>query len=344
MNRKHFVLLALVAAFSAALAGCQGGGGAGGGGGDVAKIDGESISADEFMSYLKTKPTVRVSVEGQVVEVPVASSLAFQAMQDLVGKKAMIALAKEAKVAPTDKEVDEEIKFRNELTPGYLQQLKDQGLSTAQIRREVYYALAQERLITKGVTVPMAQVEDYIKKNPDRFVEPASVVMDIIYTADAATRDKAEAELKKGAAFDTVKQRYDQAPAALRNAFDSSVQTNRGIPVDSLQPAFKTAVNSTQPGNITGWVKADTGFAKFKIIKKTAKKDVKITEERKRYLQRQMMIERGSQATDLQEKIAKKMRDANIQVNEESVKDQWPKFMEQLKKQGGAPKATTTGG
>jgi hypothetical protein len=333
MNRNQNLFLALGALIFASVAGCQGGGG----GGDVAKVDTETITAEEFASYLKTKPTVRVNVDGQVAELPVANSLAFQAMQDLVGKKIVISLAKEAKVAPTDAEVETEIKFRNELTPGYLQQLKDQGLSTAQIRREVYYSLAQERLITKGVAkIPMAEVEDYIKKNPERFIEPASVVMDLIYVPDQKARDTAEADFKKGASFETVKQRYDKAPADFRRAFDASVQTNTGMPLERLSAEFKAAVAKTSPGSVSAWIPANPGFAKLKVVKKNAKKDIKITEERKQWLQRQMMIERGGKGSDLQQKIAKKMRESNIQVTEESVKDQWPKFMEQLKKQGAA--------
>ena len=336
MNKQHFLLLALGATALLGLSGCQKGGG-----GTVAKIDGETVSAEEYVEYLKTKPTVRVNVDGQVVELPVANSLGFQAMQDLVGKRAVIVLAKESKVAPTDADVEKEIKFRNELTPGYLQKLKDEGLSMAQIRREVMYSLSQERLLTKGITIPMKEVEDFIKTNPNQFVEPASVVMDIVYVPDAASRDKAEADFKKGNAFDVVKQRHDKAPPALRSAFDSSVQSSKGVPIESLQPAFKDAVNATEAGSITKWVPAESGFAKFKVIKKNPKKDIKITAERKEFLQRQMMIQRGQQTNDLQDKIEKKMREANIEVTEESVKEQWKKFMDQLKKQN--PAATAPG-
>lgn len=331
MNMKHSFLAVAGAATLLLAMGCQGGGG----GGQKATVDGDAITTEEFMSYLESKPTVRVNVQGQVVEVPVADTLGFQALQDLVGKKVMMSLAKEAGVAPSDKDIEEEIKFRQEISPNFVQNLQKQGFTTAQIRREVMYSLAQERLLTKGITIPMAEVEKFIKDNPQQFIEPASAVIDIIFVPDA-DKAKADAEFAKGSAFDAVKLRYDKTEPELRSLVDATMANGQGVPLSDMKPEFSSAIEKTAAGQMTGWVKSEKGSTRFKVISKKAKKNMEMTKERKEYLQRQMAMQRGSAASDLQDKIANKLKAANIDVKDEAMKEIWKNFMDRIKSQGGS--------
>lgn len=333
MSMKHSFLAVAGAASLLLALGCQGGGG---GGGAKATVDGEAITTEEFISYLESKPTVRANIQGQAVEVPVAETLGFQALQDLVGKKVMMSLAKEAGVAPTNEDVEKEIKFRQEMSPSFVQNLQKQGFTTAQIRREVMYSLAQERLLTKGITVPMKEVEDVIKTNPEQFVEPATAVIDLVFVPDAANKAKADAEFAKGAAFDAVKLRYDKAEPELRSTIDASLASGQGVPLEQMKPEFRAAIEKTAAGSMTGWIKTDKGSTRFKVFSKKAKKKMDMTATRKEYLQRQMAMQRGSQANDLQAKITKKLKEAKIDVKDEALKDLWKTFMDRVNAQGGS--------
>lgn len=318
--------LTAVGVLGAALVGCSGGGG-----GTLAKINGEAISNEDFNSYLETKSTVRVLVSGQTAELPVADTLAFQAMQDLVAQRLVIQLAKKAGVAPSDKDVEEEIKFKTKLQSTYIQTLKTRGLSTKQIRDLVEVQLAQEKLVSKGITVTDAELEETIKKNPNLFVEPAKATLELLFVEKEADREAADRALRSGQAFTNVRGLYDKAPANLRAQFDATRIQGEGLNTDTLNDPFKSAVAKTEPGKLTEWMRAGTGWARIKVHQKFPKKNLERTPERMVFLKRQLAIQKGGKDKDVGKQVADLLKESKIDITEPSLKEPWKRFEERLK-------------
>jgi hypothetical protein len=328
--------LAAVGILGAALAGCSGGGG-----GSLAKINGDPISLEEFNNYLETKSTVRVLVSGQTAELPVADTLAFQAMQDLVAQKLMLQLAKKAGVAPTEKEVEDEIKFKTKLQSTYIQTLKARGLTTKQIRDLVEVQLAQEKLVSKGQTVTDAELEETIKKNPNLFIEPAKATLELLFVDKPADREAADKALRSGQEFTNVRGLYDKAPANLRAQFDATRIQGGGLNTETLNEPFKSAVAKTQPGRLTDWMRAGTGWARIKVHQKFPKKDLERTPERMTFLKRQLAIQKGGKNTDVGKQVADLLKESKIDITEPSLKEPWKRFEERLKASSATTKVKT---
>lgn len=290
----------------------------------VANVDGESITMEEFNQYLATKPTVRVKVQGQVVDVPVAENLGFQALQELATQKIVIAMAKEAGLAPTDEEIDKEIDFKKALNPGYLNDQKNAGRTLGQIRRETAYALCEERLLTRGTNVGMEEIEKMIEDQPDQFIEPASADVYQIFVLSADKKKLVDAELKAGQTFKAVSGKYNQSP----NGSKIRVRPDR------LAEPVKSVISKSQIGSTTAWVEVSGGFNKFYIESKTEAKAIEMTAERKETLRRQLAVSRGRQANDLGKEVAERLRKADVLVSddEETLKDLWKRFQDRLEK------------
>lgn len=326
------------------LAGC------GGGSGSLATINGEPVTMEDFHNYLETKSNVRVLVSGQTVELPVADTLAFQAMQDLVAQRLLLQIAKEEGVAPTPDEVDKEIKFKQALQPSYIQTLGQRGLTTKQIRSLVEVQLAQERVVTKGVAFSDQEMQAEIKKRPNLFIEPPKAMLELLFVESVARRDQADRALRTGSGFTAVRQQFDQAPVALRAQFDGTRLSGDGIIVSQLNEPFKAQVLATSPGKLTNWMKAGEkgGWARILVHRKMAQKNLEKTPERMAFLKRQFTMVKASQEIEkamrsgsdksMPKRIGDKLKASQIKIVEPSLQAPWQRFDERLKAQAGQTK------
>ncbi len=322
---KHSTLLILsLAAALVLLTGC-------GGEKAIANVDGESITAEEFNQYLATKRNVRVIVQGQVVDVPVSESLGFQALQELATQKVVLSLAKEANFAPTEADIEKEIDFKNGVNPRFLTDLKNSGMSLGQIRREVAYSIAEERLLTRGIKVRMDEVDQMIKDKPDQFTEPATVDAYQIFVMTQARKALVDKEIKAGQAFKAVSAKYNQSQSGSK----IRLQTNKVV------DPVKSVIQNAKVGSTTEWITVNGGFNRFYIESKTEAKPIEMTPEKKEYLRRQIAMSRGRQANDLAKQVAEKLRkaDINISDDEEVLKTMWKRFEERLEKSADEKKA-----
>ncbi len=328
MNIK---ILSLSAALLAAIAltGCNKGGA-----GEIAKVNGMSITNADLIEYLEAKPTVRVSIQGQTQELPVADTLGFQAMQDLVVRRLILQLAKEEGVSPSKQDVEEEIKLRTEVNSGYVKVLQQRGMTMSGIRQQVEVELAQQNLIAKGITVTDKEVEDFIKNNPRQFTEPAKIEMFWIVT-DGAGRTEVDAEITKGRKFQDVAAQLSKDPAARTTNGKFQAQTHpTGFPLDTLPEEIRNPVSKVAIGKPTDWIAMPGGpnvFAKFYVTRRTEARPIEMTEARKKLVKRGLAVSRGAESKDLQERIAERLRNAEITVSDQNLKALWEKFEQTLK-------------
>lgn len=344
MNSTHskplMVLVALVS-----LAGCRGGGGSSE---ILATVQGDPVNIDQFNNYLGVKQTVRVIVQGQVVELPVADTLAFQAMQDLVSRNVLMQMARDEGVLPTDADVEKEITFQKDLNPNFLPNYQRRGMTIGQIRDEVKFSLVQERLITKGITVTDEDVETWLKRNPKAFTQKASVELLWILANTENQKKAADDALKTGEKFEEVAVKLSKAPSA--PLLGGKYLPERGpLPIEMLTANLKAAVEAGSEGSDTDWIKFSEGWAKFHISKKNPETTAEITSAKKENVKRNLALQRGNKANDLRKRLVDRIRTSEIVVRRDSLKEAWKNFATLLQKQAdqaaqqGQPVASPTG-
>lgn len=318
MTQRLFTCL-FAGATILAIAGCGDAGKA-----SVVAVDGENVTKDEFNQYIATKRTVRVVIQGQVVEVPVAETLGFQALQELATQKIVMHMAADEGLMPTEKEIDAEIDFKKSLSPSFLNDLKAAGYTMGQIKREVAYSLCEERLLTRGITVDMAEVDQMMKDNPNQFIEPATIDVYQVLVLSEQRKQLVDQELRASQSFKAVAAKYNQDPGGER----------RQLQAANLREPLKSLIGEAGPGTTTDWIQSGSGFAKFYVEGRTEAKPMDMTPEKKEYLRRQIALSYGRQANDLPQQVSKSLRGSDVLVSEDEavLKEMWKRFEDRLEK------------
>lgn len=313
-------------------------------GGTLASVDGETITMEEFAAYLQNKPDVRVVTENGTAVLPVDGTLGFQALQDLVGQKMLLKLAKADGVLPTKDEIAKEIEFKKKLQPNFIQSLTQRGLSFEQIGQAVTLDLAKERLQTKGVSVSDADVEAYIKANPGEFIDHARVEMMWIYVKTEAAQQTVDKELGSGQGFGSVATRYSESPTAKETGGKFLDPRGRAPELRSLPPILLQAVNSTPEQRSTGWVKVRDGWAKFYVERKTEDKPITVTDVMRQAYKRKIAIDRGRSLEEVQTRILEELKKAKIKVEPKAYRDAWKEAFDKFVSQNRADMGTSATG
>lgn len=319
----------------------------GGSGSTLATVQGEAITMDEFHKYMEVMPNAQVTVQGQTVSLPVSDTLAFQAMRDLIAQRLVSQMAKDEGVWPSEAEITKEIEFQLKLNPEFLKALNARGLDMKLIRTSIAQDLAQERLITKGITVTKEDVDEFIKNNPKQFVEPAQADITVIAVKDDAGKAQVDQALKAGTTFADVAIRYSQAPnAAQGNTKFPPSQGLQNTAIDQLPTGpevnLKELIQKTPELQATPWVKFQGGNAKFFINKKIPERAVAMDDYQKERLRRTMAYQRGQQGSDFQKRIADAMKAKNIQVQYTPLKDPFKNVIAKAKEADAAVPSSAT--
>lgn len=295
---------------------------------NIAVVNGEAITQEEFNSYLKVKPEVQIVLQnGQITSARVAETLGFQALQDLIRQRVIVQLSKDMKVEPTDKEVNDEVEFQRKRDANFVTNLLEQGLTLDQVRRSLKVDLAREKLLTRSVTVTPEEVETYIKKNPNLFLQPALVDSRWIFVKDEKGQRDVDRALQAGGSFETVATKYSQAPQAQQNGgvFPQRVTSMIG------SKEIKDILDSTPAGKESAWVKLQDGFAKFFVENRTAEKRLEVKDTDRIWLRRQLAVQQGLQANDLDKRLLDKLKASKININLRELKKPWETAIERLK-------------
>jgi len=337
----------LAAVLTAALAGgCGGGKNPASDTKNLVIVNGQSISMADYYEYLEVKGSVLVSAQGQRITLPVAETLGFQALQDLVQRQLLLQMATDEGVAPTEKDVLDEIEFKKKINPNIVRELQARGMTLSQIKDTIMADLAQERLLTKGITVTDAEVQQFIKDNPKQFTDPERYDMQWILVKDDSIKAKIDQEIRAGTNFGQLAIQYSLDPQAKQ----STGRFPNGV-IETLPEPVRKVVVAAPEGGTSEWVRTEAGSAKFYIEKKNPAKPVVMDEAKTTLLKRQLAMQRGAKALDLSKRLADKLKEAKVEIKYSDLKSPWEKLMERVKDAaatantpGTMPTPTTTGG
>lgn len=321
--------------------GCNGGGAAAGGGGGnsgvVAVVNGSQINEQEFNRYMMMKPVIRVNTGQGPATLPVVGSVGFQALDDLVKRKILTQIAKDENLYPTEKDVEEELAFREKVNPNFVKQLTSRGLTIAMIKEELAVELSKQNLLTKDIKVEADEVEKYIKENPKEFQQPATAEVYFIYAKSEEVQKNADDELKAGQSFQVVAGRHSEETSTARQKGRYPIQA-----IDSMPQAIRDIVMNTQELRTTNWIQFNEGKAKFYIASKTAARPIEITDTIRETVRRKLAQRRGQAGTDLDERIMRKLAESEVEVNFATLEEPWERYFTTVQDATGAKARETS--
>lgn len=289
-------------------------------------VNGEKVTTAELVDFLAQARTVQIQTAQGPQEAQTTAPLGMSTLRDLINQKLILQLAAEAKVMPTAEDISKELALQEERQPGFLADAEKAGISRKYVEDQVRLGLARENLMTKGITVTVAEVDDYIKKNPTQFEDPAKLEAKFIVVTDATKRSVIDGELAKGGSFETVALKYTEDPDSKTKKAKFPVEV-----LSALPPDLQALVNKTAEGKATDWYLSGNQWIKLYIEKKTPAKKQEIDEKKKQAVQRQLKLMKGQQTVNLGAMVTDKLRSSKIDVAPASLKFTWDKSFEQAK-------------
>ncbi len=239
----------------------------GGGGVDdnaIARVGGQEVPKTEFDALIAQ---ARASYKAQKREFPKAgtpeyNTLKTQAVQFLVQRAQFEQKAEELGVSVTDADVDKRLKeIKKQYFGGseqkYKDQLKEQNLTDAQVRKDIRAQLIQEGLykeVTKGVQVTDKEIRDHYEKNEDQYGQPQSRDVRHILVPSKNLADQLYTQLQDGGDFAALAKKHSKDPGSA--AQGGKLTVAKGATV----PAFDKIAFQLKQGELAKPVKTQYGW------------------------------------------------------------------------------------
>ncbi len=247
-----------------AAAGCGGGGSASPTADDVAVVGGTHITKQQFAGLIAQ---AQKSFKQQGRPFPKAGTQDYQTLKNqavtlLVQQAEREEKAKDMGVKISDKQVDDRLaQIKKQYFGGsqkkYEDQLKKQGLTDEQVRRDIRSQLVSEQVfkeLSKNVKVSDADAHDYYLQHPQLYAQPQSREVRHILVKTKPQADKIYAELKAGGDFAKLAKQYSQDPGSKSTGGKLTVSRGQTVPQFDAK-AFSLKTNEiSQPVKTTyGW-------------------------------------------------------------------------------------------
>jgi foldase protein PrsA len=312
---KQLRILVLAAALLALVA-------AGCGGGDdesvpndaVAVVGDSEIPKAEFDALLSQ---AKASYKAQKrdfpkVGTPEYNNLKNQAVQFLVQRAQFAQRAEELEVDVTDKQVNDRLgQIKKQYFGGsekrYESQLKQQGLTDEQVRKDIRAQLIQEALfkdVTENVKVSDQEIEKYYNDNRSQYGQPESREVRHILVASRKQANELYARIKDGESFAKLAKQYSKDPGSKDQGGKLTIARGQTV------PPFDQTAFLLGKGVLSRPVKTQYGYhliqplSAVKPAKTTPLKDVKDSIK-----QQLLQTKRNKAMTDWVEAMKKDLRD-----------------------------------
>jgi foldase protein PrsA len=234
-------------------------------------------------------------------------SIGDQAFQLLVIEKVL-----ESKYDVTDEEVDTQLAAdKKQLGENFETYIAQSGYTEESYKKFLKLNLLQEKALIEDVKV----TEDEIKAEFEKIKDEVNARH--VLVADEETAKKVKAELESGKDFTEVAKAYSTEEAAQTTGGDLG-WFGKG----AMVPEFEEAAFKLEKNVISDPVKTQHGFHIIEVIDKRSNK----YEDKKDELEKQLKLAKADQAA-LLTKVAKLLKDANIEIKDEDLKTALDEFL-----------------
>jgi parvulin-like peptidyl-prolyl isomerase len=266
---RYLTTTFLLAAVAAVLAGCGGGGGQVPSGA-VAQVDNQAITQSQFDQLLAQ---AKRSYKIQKRPFPKAGTSDYEALKTqavayLVQRAEFAQEAQKLGVSISDKEINDRLaKIKKQFLGGsearYQKQLKQQGLTEAQVRDDIKNQLIQEEIfkkVTANVKVSDADVKKYYDQHKSQYGTPEQRDVAHILVKNKALADKLYNQLKAGASFAALAKKYSQDPGSKANGGKLTISKGQTVPIFDQTAFLLTTGRFSRP------VKSNYGYHIIKAL------------------------------------------------------------------------------
>jgi parvulin-like peptidyl-prolyl isomerase len=332
--RKAHVILLVVALLGLAAAGC------GGGTRDVpdnsvAIVGGADITKAEFDALMDR---ARSAYKGQKREFPKVGTpeyktLQNQAVQYLVQQEKYRQAAADMDIKIEEKEINarlEQVKkqYFGASQKEYEKNLKAQGLTDEQVRREVENQLISEKIyakITEGVKVTDEDIQEHYEKNKKDYKVNASREVRHILVSGKPLADRLHGELQNGGNFAALAKRHSKDPGSKANGGKLTVRKGETV------PPFDKAAFSLKKGELSTPIKTTYGWHIIEALSDVKPPTTTPLKDVKEQIRQQLLQERRQKAVsdwtkelnkDFDEKIAYQVGYAPPSTNQTTTASQ----------------------
>src|SRR5213594_156323 len=282
----------------------------------VARVNGRDITTAQLEKQFQN----RLNGAEQPPSAEEAQDLKLQVLNQLVNDQILLEMASTAGLSATDAEVDVKFnEFKNQYTEDKFKDLlKEQKMSTDEIRNELRKSITIDKLVNKEITskisVTDAEIKTFYEKNKESFNLPESYhIAHILVTPvadpdlrngkndDAKTADEARQkalrllkDVQGGKDFATVARESSEDPSSGPNGGDLNFQPLQAI--ENIDPRLAQAVQKMRAGEIFPQViETRFGFHILKLMEKDAGGQKDLSDPRVQAQVRQVIFNRKDQ-------------------------------------------------
>lgn len=219
----------------------------------IAVVDGTDVQKSEFDALIAQ---AKKSYSLQKREFPKAGSpeyntLKNQAVQFLVQRTQFELQAEELDVEVTEKQVNDRLaQIKKQYFGGsdkkYQDQLKQQGLTEEQVKRDIRAQLIQEGIfkqVTEDVKITDKEIQEYYNENKSQFGTPEQRDVRHILVPTKKQADDLYAQLQDGANFAALAKKFSKDPASASQGGKLTIARGQTVPTFD-QTAFLLAKNT----------------------------------------------------------------------------------------------------
>ena len=297
----------------------------------VLVVNGEEIKGVEYYRRMEYLQGVGVRTGNNFTEFPPG----FLTIQHLIDERIGFALAKEKGVYPSDAEVDEEIKVRQEDNPKILENWISSGGNIDELRYQLRVQLTQFKLQTFGITKTDTEVDQFYKDHPDMYTTPKQLKLRVIAVASSDDTKVVDQDLAAGKDFATeAKEKSVDITKAIGGEYGT-------VPEYNLNTAARDALTNVKIGQTTKWLTTNpdggTGaYLKFFLEDIIPAKKLEMDTALRRLIRRKLMVDSGAAKNANLSKELDAMRvKMKIDIKQPEFADAYQKFIAAYLRQRG---------
>jgi foldase protein PrsA len=296
----------------------------------VATVNGIEIKGAEYYRRMEILPGVGKNLGTGFAEFPPG----FLTLEQIITEKLVMQLAKQKNVAPSDKEVNDELEYRKSQSPTFIADWLSSGRTLDELMADVRFDLTQFKLLTAGITVTDAEVDAFYKdkNNATMFTIPKQVKLRVMVAKTPEDATVINNELASGKSF-----------AEVAKAHSADITAGQGgdygtVPFSALSANVQNGITNATEGKPTAWFIAADGKTQFRFLveKVIPSSVVPLTADVRRQIRQRLMMDRGKAKNHLRDDLNALRAKATIDIKEKGFSEAYKKFIDAyLKSSGG---------
>lgn len=288
-------------------------------------VNGEEVRGSEYYHRMEYLPNVGRQMGNSFAIFPPG----FLTIEQLITERLVLQLAKSKGMAPTDAELQVEMRNRLEDNPRYVEDWLLSGQTRADLEAQVRIELARFKLQTAGVTITDQEIDNFYKENSARYAIPKRYTLKVIAVTSAEAKTAVDAELASGKAFGDVAKGHS---VELSKDSGGDIGT---VPATELTDKVRQALEATKIGQASGWLDSDGYSVRFFVSGILPQETPPLDAKMRRRVRREMMIQRGMVKNDLRSMMNNYRSQAKIDIKSKEFADAYNKFINAYLKEKG---------